>query len=216
MHFSTEVRWFFAGAVPADVYRWFAHGSPSAPATRTDGYLMMPSAAVGIKRRTAGKNALFEVKAQRGGDEPVQLASGVTGVLNHWVKWSQQDAPTQQWLDHLPTTDLPWLNVTKTRQLRQFSVTHKRVTEVDPEASQDEGVQLELTALAVGHETAWTLGFEAFGTPLLLPSRLFHVAGHLFGASPFPQHLATPLSCAYPTWLASFDSKRPDHLAVSI
>lgn len=203
---SAEVRWFFPGAWPDEVRRWFGAGRQlEAEGEREDRYLLFPECeTVGVKLRE-GK---LEVKARVSGPGPFAVADGVRGRTDQWVKWSFASEGLQTLTGDLLRSGR-WVGVRKERYLRKYSVDSGQVEEVPPRQKPlpVSGCNVELTAVGVDAEPAswYSLGFEAFGNPAGLAGTLeeavrsfFAVNGGMPGVT-----LSERESLNYPAWLAT-------------
>ena len=92
---TAETRWFLTGDAPGPWLRWF-DGRPGAePQERTDLYLPLDSAALGVKLRSSGDR--LELKLQEHDHGRRSFGSGGAGVspevpvlaaVQAWQKWS--------------------------------------------------------------------------------------------------------------------------------
>lgn len=195
---SAEVRWFYAGAIPTDVYTWFCNGQTLAPETRTDRYLRFEGCeTVGVKIRQGN----FEIKALRGASESVRYADTVTGRADCWVKWSYSQPPADVWVQALLADSRGWVEIGKTRLLRKFSRDDGAPTEVAAGDRPQEGCNFELTEIRSGDTLWWSLAFEAFGDPSRVRETLRQTAVGLFALSAPPLPLDATRSCAYPVFV---------------
>lgn len=205
--YSAEIRWFFPfeapiaseapPQLPADVLDWFRDGRNLSwpPEPRTDRYLLLPGCtSTGVKLR----EGRFEVKAICGTAEPVQLAPGVSGWADRWVKWSYGGEAAGLWTAALSRETVGWLDVTKWRLLRAFDLSGGRVVEVTDMASED---TVELTAVRAQNHFWWTLGLEATGAPESLDEKFRRLVDYFFGRAKPPLVLDNGHSAAYPGWL---------------
>jgi len=196
---SIETRWFVEdeGAARA-LSSWFADVPPE-PA-RVDRYLCTGRDDLGFKaRRSRGAQAKIEAKYLVGSLGPLEVAPGITGVLERWTKLSlAADDPR---LSQQGT----WLVVDKRRQLRKLACTDDGAHEVAPDARPDRGAGLELTALRYrfGGRTrrALTLGLEAFGPVATLLPTFQQAACVAFAGCPATT-LSSAQSRSYPSWIA--------------
>jgi hypothetical protein len=198
---TAEVRWFCEGTLETRVLSSF-RGQREEP--RTDRYLIMPGiVSVGVKVR----QGRFEVKALKGAPETLTLPKEVSGRSDCWVKWSYGEAPVRALTQALVAEPSGWLDVTKRRWLRKYSLDTGKPTEVSATDRPDEGCNVELTELNVGGNGWWSLGLEAFGDEDRVRTNL-RLVGDVFFRSHFdpdslPIRLTTVSSCSYPVWLPS-------------
>ena len=198
MYHSAEIRWFFPGETPDEFVRWFTAGGfvANEPA-RTDEYLLMPgSETTGVKLR----KGRFEIKAQTQAPALVDYPGGVAGFHDAWVKWSSAAVG----LDRVSVTnsDDEWIDVSKRRRLRRFSLNSPDPVEVDQSTGTlERGCQVELATIRLQTgdtvSTWWSLSLEAFGDPARNSDGLERTAHVLFSESP-PARLAAESSFSYP------------------
>ncbi|HEX5043833.1 MAG TPA: hypothetical protein VFV75_13055 [Candidatus Polarisedimenticolaceae bacterium] len=198
---SAELRWFWQGAAPPSLRRWFAGSGcpPGGGKPREDVYLLDPAQAeVGLKHRA--RNGAVEIKGLvRRAEQP--LAAGpFAGHIEIWSKWTSEA---------LRLDGLPSLVVHKVRRLRKLDTGSAHVSEIALGADEsplqgavpDEGCNLELTEVSVpGHRGSWaTLGFESFGTLERVEVNLERAVGHLLGSGvpEFPHGIEQ----SYPAWI---------------
>ena len=207
MYQSGEIRWFFEGAAPTDVYRWFEGTAPvrHEPA-RTHEYLMLPACRTTSIKLRQGR---LEVKALVTPPEPVDYSFAVSGLRDTWVKWSSGAIDIQRLRTRLQKDADQYIAVTKERRLRLFSLESGTPEEVGlTEARLQRGCQVELTSIdarlggTFRNPSAmwWTLAFEAFGEPTHLLSNLDAAATAVFRREP-PIRLDQTDSYSYPVWL---------------
>lgn len=142
---TTEVRWWWRGASPDAVDRWFSGlAGVVRDEARVDHYLLSAGDAdTGIKAR-AGER--LEIKTLSGREPPATIAPDVVGVVEQWVKWSFALGPDSPDEDDLDRHGRPWLR------------THKRRWLVEVEDG-----EIELATVEVGPERWWTLAVEVWG-----------------------------------------------------
>lgn len=168
---------------------------------RTDEYLLLPAAAVGVKQR----QGRFEVKALVQPPQPFAQAD-LAGFSEQWVKWSfNPSKPTAHALDGELDAAGPWVGVEKVRYLLKLSLDSGVPVLVAPDDRPDTGCNVELTALTLNFTTAaWlTFGFEAFGAPEQVVGYLQAAVRHFCDmARRLPGMLDAASSASYPVWLA--------------
>jgi hypothetical protein len=197
---SAEIRWFYPGSLPKLMLRWFAADRMLSPATRTDRYLVFPGCeSVGVKVR----EGRFEIKALKGASETVRFSTGISARTDCWVKWSYGKESVKPWIEALLGEHDGWIDVTKARYLRKYSLDGGEILEVDAEELLDRGCNVELTRVSTRDRAWWSLAFEAFGSPDLIRGDLQKVVGHFFTDHPPAKRFEAMNSCSYPVWLAS-------------
>ena len=94
-----------------------------------------------------------------------------------------------------------WKLVRKQRHLRLFRLDDdKPVEQAHPKQHIENGCLFELTQLQVDERTAWSVGFEAFGSPERLMDNLRLTTEHIFLQMP-RRGFSDDNSFGYPRWL---------------
>ena len=197
---TVEVRWFFQGKIPRQVQAWFHGGlGQVTPAqARVDHYLRIAEGdALGVKLR----EGRIEVKQRQRQLGAMPLQARVSGIVEHWRKWSfpltRRTGPA---LD-TPVPALGWVGVHKERQLSRYRLTGDgKLVAMSPARYPEQGCDLELTQVTAAGSEWWTLGFEAFGTEPGLEELLSLAAGELLRGTK-PPLLPVEKSYSYPRWL---------------
>ncbi len=182
MLLSAELRWFWQGACPEPIARWFFDGAkcPSDPEERIDRYLPQPGRQdIGIKTRGTKNDA--EVKARIAIIEDATLI--IAPSFEIWGKW-----------DAALAIDAA-IEVTKRRWLRAFDAEGREISGV---GDSDYGCHLEWTQLTVNSQEWWTLGIEAFGAWGAIEDSLRKTVRQIEADK---AALRTGASMAYPAWL---------------
>lgn len=212
---SLEVRWFFDGALAADVEAWYAgggsaDGGPTGPLWpdhgRTDRYLVLPGVDdLGIKLR----DGRFEFKGRVGDFGVRSFADGNHGRTEHWVKWSHplEDASPEHGAGRgWPIADAKrFVFVGKRRMVRYVAIASQAPVEPPFDTARTGPViGFELARLRLGDATAethWSVAFEAFPYgPDLHEPFADAVATLLAGWPSAP--LSAERSLSYPAWLS--------------
>jgi hypothetical protein len=200
MYHSGEVRWFFPGPVSAAAERWIAAGEHSTrQAARTDRYLVLPGCdTAGIKLREGN----FEIKARTSSPEAMTWSESIAGFRDTWVKWSRdlQDlgAPGTH-----PRDGETWIDVSKQRRVRLFSLESGSPVEVAPGGPWlSAGCLVEQSVVRVAAQDYWSFCFEAFGQPDALISHL-DTTVHYVAAEEPSLELPLTASRSYPAWLST-------------
>jgi len=208
---SAEVRWFYPSdtfkkgsppSPPNEVQQWFQQESALLwpPKERTDRYLLLPGCETTSVKAREGR---FEVKAIRGASETVSYGKGVSGRSDAWIKWSYGEQRVEVFIEALEQEPEGWLDVTKWRWMRKFSLDYSNLVEVSVRDQPLQGGNIELTAIQASDNHWWTIGLEAFGPAETVRENLHSVANHFFTKSKPPIALHTTNSCPYPVWLNS-------------
>ena len=194
---SLEVRWILPGQVPTAMIEWLG---PFADAIerREDQYLVNPSnEELGVKIKGA---VLLDLKALRGSPGTLALPEAGQGHLEIWEKWSfPVDAAGRS-----PGNASSWLTVQKVRRRRSFRSSEGQVIERALSEAELPGCTVELTEIAVGEATWWSLGLEVHGGSETLEPTLRAVIESLFrGPPPDGIRLDLATSMSYPRWLGT-------------
>jgi hypothetical protein len=197
---TMELRWFFAGTVPQDVLIWFlqAERQTAEPLPRVDHYLYIVEAdTLGIKLR----EGRIEIKRRQHQSGPVRLHEWVSGVVEHWRKWSFALAGDSDELAGIALPGSGWIAVHKERRLSRYRITGDGALTAVPASQYPEmGCDLELTQVRIARDLWWTMALEAFGDEALLQEQLY-LAGRKLLAEAEPPALPFEGSYSYPRWL---------------
>jgi hypothetical protein len=198
---SAEVRWFYKGQVPGQVWAWFAEGEhlPSEQVPRVDYYLHIEETdSLGLKLR----EGRVEIKQRHCQYGVVRVRERVAGMMEHWRKWSLPLAEAgADWATILKPAP-SWIGVEKGRWLRKYQmVADGRVAAIPADEVLGQGCGVELTRLRVAGDAWWSLGFEAFGDESSLREDLVYVMDHFFARGSVPLSFEARNSYGYPRWL---------------
>ncbi len=204
---TAEVRWFFPGEVPDDVWQWFRRGDLWATQPeRIDAYLVLPGCSTtGIKVR----EGRFEVKTRTTAPVVAEYSPGVRGHSEGWLKWSRFFGDTESARAFFMSGGERWLSVRKARTMRGFSLDGITAAEdpfeVDMVGDRPiRGCGAEITQAEVGSGPGarwWTIGLEGYGDDADAPAEcLERGARVLFAAEP-PLPLELSDSRSYAAWL---------------
>lgn len=201
---TLEVRWFYRGIIPAQVREWFVRGDP-APINeppRVDYYLCLQRTnSLGIKLR----EGRIEIKQRLRQYGTVRFHRRVTGMIEHWRKWSLPLAATQDGWAEMLVPKSSWIGVRKERMLRGYRCDDDRQVVVPQGAYADRGCNLELTSVQVGDRVWWTLAFEAFGVEPSLRTSLASTMGYILERDGAPYSFDARDSFGYARWLARLE-----------
>ena len=190
---TREVRWFVLGSLPADVDAWFRDlESEVVVEHRVDSYEAdFARRGIGLKRR--GEDTI-DVKLLAGRREAIEIAPGLVGNVEDWLKLSESSERGEDRLEG------PGIEVVKHLQERRYLI--------GGSSDGGSGCKVELGAVEVGANAAWTLCLETFGGPGELDECLAAgVKGLSTGPSlPLPYRLTPDLSFGYPAFLSSIDA----------
>ena len=201
MYPTLEVRWFYRGTIPEEVRTWFAASEP-APAhepPRIDHYLyLQKSNAQGIKLR----EGRIEIKQRLHQYGSVRFHRGVTGVIEHWRKWSLPLAPSEDGVAEFLVPRSSWIGVRKERTLRGYRCDGEGQVSAIPITDTRQGCHVELAKVRAGDREWWTLAFEAYGAEPSLRGSLASTISHIFERDGAPYPLDAKDSFGYARWLA--------------
>ncbi len=188
---SLEVRWIFAGPLPAAMAGWIGR-FPAQVTVLEDAYLVdphLPGLSVKVRERRA-----LEVKAYHGSPGVIDVPGRARGRVEAWRKWSFPYDPVDRGHGGRPG----WQAIRKTRRISQFS----RSGEPAAARAAGPGCAVELAEFRTTGEDWWTLGFEATGPAAVLRGELEAAAALVFGrALPGEVELTMADCMSYAQWL---------------
>ena len=195
-HDTLELRWFGSGPVPRDAEVWFSElpGALDTEPDRQDCYLRSEtSPSLSVTRR----EGTLEIRQRLSRADTTIVAAHCAGRPECWRQWRFLLAQASD----SALSDAGWLTVGTSRRVRHFQGTQAEPCAPAPGDDPAERCRVELTAIDVGGEAWWSLGFEAPahdapGASLLLP-----VAHALLNRDGAPE-LSAQSCCGYPQWLA--------------
>ena len=151
---STEIRWFFEGAMPPRVLERFSSDAASPAAERRgDEYLVSSDEGLGVKLREGH----VELKVRRPSRHRIEVGEA-DGWLEQWTKWSlaSPDVPGDG-----ASLSGPWVRVEKARRQARFAWDAGSVRVVQA-GRVPRGGAVELTDLELGGVAHWSFAVEAF------------------------------------------------------
>lgn len=192
---TLEVRWFQSGAPPAAVTDWFDTLNAPPDTKREDLYLFTEKSSVNVKLR----ESKIQTKRRLGAQEEIQFHPNVTGVREHWYKWS---FPTKSSAPDLFSNDPTglWMPVYKTRYQREFEPDEQLDLLDDPIEPNPVEAAVELTYITSGDHEAWTVCVEAEGHTEALLGTLQQMGQWIFAQGTAPE-LTAKSSYGYVAWL---------------
>jgi hypothetical protein len=204
---TLEVRWFIRGNIPVEVREWFVQGDPAPidEPPRVDHYLCLQRTnALGIKLR----EGRIEIKQRLRQYGNIRFHRRVTGVIEHWRKWSLPLAMAGESLAENLVPRSSWIDVRKERMLRGYRCDAEGQVAAIPGGYADRGCHLELTNVQAGDRVWWTLAFEAYGAEPSLRGSLVSTMGYILERDGAPCSLDARDSFGYARWLALLDQGR--------
>lgn len=202
---TVEVRWFYRGKIPGEVWDWFqgAGEAVKAQPSRVDAYLRLPgNERLGIKVR----EGRLEIKQREEVYGVHRFQEMVEGVVEGWRKWGFPMGDRPVWLTE---DEAVWIEVRKKRWMRVYTLEDEIVREIAWDSFPVIGCGWEVAevGLVEMEEEWWSLGFEAFGDEEKLKDTLLAVVGHVLGLGKPPAFEADD-SYGYPGWMGlwSLDS----------
>ncbi|HCF25780.1 MAG TPA: hypothetical protein DEV81_00825 [Cyanobacteria bacterium UBA11049] len=181
---SFEIRWFYAGKLPATISDWFEQnelgGKLQAPEEREDMYLYSPGCEyLGIKLR----QGRLEIKWRNAELDIVRLGEAVEGKLEKWAKWTCEDPSQESFKPEAVLGKSSWVSVKKVRSQRLY-----------------DSCAMEIAQLSVKGNDWWSLAFETVGAEDNKLEQLKNIATQPFQT--YNGSVQAQDSYAYPTWLS--------------
>ncbi len=201
-----ELRWFFKGALPADVQNWFnqrfAVARPQKEKSRQDLYFIVRDREdLGLKL----SRGRLELKYRQESDPFSLPEAGVIGVAETWSKqeWrcGKEYAATLAMAFGKPNLKGWRVEVQKNRSMRKYQVDERgMISDLPTDKPADRLFKVELTSLIKHDRPWWTLGMEIAGEPPNLREIFAMVLQNLQAGHP-ELDLHADHSYGYPHWL---------------
>lgn len=192
-----EVRWFFPGKLPENVWHWYSRdGTPHQEPARNDKYLLGTGKELGIKLREGS----LEIKQQKQSFGENQFSQNIVGRVDSWVKWSFP-LKNQREITQKSNTGSHWVDVEKKRWLKVFLL-DEAFSQVPPMDFPAKGCSWEVSQInsSISPQTWWSMCFELFSAD---GGKLEELKAIL--ANALPPNLDVSLqameSFGYPAWL---------------
>ena len=199
MYSSCEIRWFFEGKIPEEIFHWYLSIDKDCQqqSPRIDHYLKLPKEnSLGIKLR----EGRIEIKKQNEKPSLLKINEKVSGYSDCWEKWSFELNDPNPLPIAVPGFK-EWIAVEKKRQLFLFEVADGNCFVKNPHNGLlKNGCIAELTSLTVDNIQGWTIGLEAFGETSNMKNSLLVVCSHIFSGQDCPT-FKEGNSISYPGWL---------------
>ena len=195
---TIEVRWFYQGALPDEIGKWFDKVGERLEKidTRSDVYLQSSSPDVGVKLRQGN----LEVKYRQQELGRFAIDGMGNSRIEQWSKWICMDDGAG--LSPTKLADKPgWLKVDKIRDRRLYRVEFGEQIELTQLATPTADIAaIELTQLQVLDQNWWTVACEYFGKDLDIDRQFLPLVRMLCAGSSLSGDRVR-VSCGYPQWL---------------
>lgn len=216
---STEIRWFFKGAIPDEVNQWFNnHTDLGDPLTEKDSeeredLYLVGSEAINLSPKL--RQGKLEIKLFENSKEILGLNGTALGRGENWKKWKwkylKKKGSEHKAVDHVVPLFLEAtpkelrVNVWKNRRQRKFNITTEGKLEPVPMSKKDLpfGILVELAVLNVNGEQWYTIGFDVFGDPNQ-PMDILQQGVNWIISTDYPgPPLKIDSSYSYPEWIST-------------
>jgi hypothetical protein len=184
---TREVRWLYHGPLPRPIFDWFIPSANSGSEFRSDLY-DFASAMNGIGRKHRGTSTL-DTKFRVDASPAVELAAGLTGIVEDWVKISAPlNGSKEEGLAHPFRMD-------KRLYTRRYFL----------DRAHDAGCEVELADIRAEGVEAWSLCFETFGSPELRAETFRTGIDQFVAETVLPSNVEfdADSSLSYPDWISS-------------
>ena len=158
---SVEIRWFFQGGMPDNLYSIFDDSDiQSKWDIRSDYYLLIEdSGNIGIKLR----NSRLELKWLKRSNNFTLPQLNIDGKIEYWVRWEWDN--TKSFNDILQfihlNKDNPWIKIDKSRFQKKFKIQGDSLVDVSSEHVHFD-YAIEITQLKIYEQSWWSIGFDSF------------------------------------------------------
>lgn len=201
-----ELRWFFEGSASGAARQWLAdlaRGQAETESLRREVYLRYRPD-IGVKISRGG----LELKQRFDAPTRLDLAGGVSGVLEYWekVEWKYADKASDNdpVYQAFATRAGERVVTEKTRLLGKFEIRDNSVAPVPRQARPEVGLLVEVADVAVpGRPSWWTVQFELLAAKSASnePAVRFAVNWAIAQKWPDPAALTADRSLGYPALL---------------
>lgn len=195
---TIEVRWFYPGALPDEMAKWFGIlGEQLEPIdTRSDFYLQSSSPDVGVKLRQGN----LEVKYRQQDLGKFAIDGVADSQIERWWKWIC--VGTESALTPAKIAERSgWLKVDKIRDRRLYRVEFgDRIKLTQTPTPTANIAAIELTQLQLPAQIWWTIACEYFGHNISIDRQFVPLVRTLRAGCPLFE-ATTSISCGYPQWL---------------
>ena len=195
MTLTLEARWFGSSPIPTALREWFDTLGSVQTSTQNDLYLPADDPTLNVKLR----DDQLQIKRRLAGPFRQTLGPSATAHCEQWVKWkfgAERERPS---LWEQDPTDL-WVLVQKTRHQCTIDAEAQSSLAPDLPTAPAASIEVELTALDVDSESAWTFCLEAEGPASNLGETLT-TAGPVLLDERLPVVLSSDQSFGYVRWL---------------
>jgi len=200
---SLEVRWIFAGPLPAAMAGWIGR-FPAQTIVLEDAYLVDPHLpGLSVKVR---ESQMLEVKVYHGSPGLIEVPGRARGRLEAWQKWSFPCDPVDRGSDD----PAGWRTVRKRRRIIRFPQAGGPAVAPAPGPGEKPECAVEIAEFHASGADWWTLGFEATGPAPVLRGQLEEAAALMFGrALPGEVELDMDACMSYAQWLRRWSASSP-------
>ncbi len=195
---TIEVRWFYQGALPDEIGKWFDTAGERLENidTRSDVYLQSSAPDIGVKSRQGN----LEVKYRQQELGEFAIDGMGSSRIEQWSKWICMDDGAG--LSPVKLANRPgWLKVDKIRDRRLYRVEFGDPISLTQIATPTASIaSIELTQLQVLGQNWWTVACEYFGNEIEIEIEFLPLVMMLCAGSSLFRYKAR-VSCGYPQWL---------------
>jgi hypothetical protein len=160
---SLELRWFFKGILPIDIYQWFTDILPGnenyEEKPRVDYYLNTQSDDLGVKF----SRQQLQVKIRKDNVDFSLNDNNIQGSLEYWIRYDWNDLHINEntKIDNLYDR-LPSMKIDKKRLIRKYKILDNQLIHVPLSNTTDIQCSIEITKINVKEQVWSTLGFDWF------------------------------------------------------
>ena len=160
---SLELRWFFKGVLPIDIYQWFTDILPGnenyEEKPRVDYYLTTQSDDLGVKF----SRQQLQVKIRKDNVDFSLNDNNIQGSLEYWIRYDWNDLHINEntKIDNLYDR-FSSMKIDKKRLIRKYKILDNQLIHVPLFNTTDIQCSIEITKINVKEQVWSTLGFDWF------------------------------------------------------
>ena len=160
---SLELRWFFKGILPIDIYQWFTDILPGnekyEEKPRVDYYLTTQSDDLGVKF----SRQQLQVKIRKDNVDFSLNDNNIQGSLEYWIRYDWNDLHINEntKIDNLYDR-FSSMKIDKKRLIRKYKILDNQLIHVPLSNTNDIQCSIEITKINVKEQVWSTLGFDWF------------------------------------------------------